>query len=307
MNILLTAVGKRAQLIKYLKKTSKVFGTDISTLAPAACFVDGFYIVPKYNEKDYVNELIRICKKENIDMVIPLYEREFELLCDYREEFERVNTILLLSDKNVIKACNDKWETYKFFNKNGIKTPKSFLLKETPSDFEFPLIIKPRDGMGSSSVFKIYDNNDLNFFASKVHNPIIQQYVEGTEYTIDVLCDLNSRIISIVPRQRIEVRAGEVTKSKTIKDKEIIDKTFELCSKLKGIGPLTIQCIKDKFDNIYFIEINPRFGGGVPLTFEAGVDYGMFFNLIRTGKKVEYEIGDFKELTMLRYDEAVYR
>ncbi|PJI09840.1 MULTISPECIES: ATP-grasp domain-containing protein [Clostridium] len=307
MNILLTAVGKRVQLIKHLKKTSNVFGTDISMLAPAACFVDGFYIVPKCSEKNYVNELIKICKKESIDMLIPLYEREFELLCEYREEFEKVNTILLLSNKNVIKVCNDKWETYKFFNENEIKTPKSFSIKEKPYDVRFPLIIKPRDGMGSSSVFKIYDNNDLNFFASKVHNPIIQQYVEGTEYTIDVLCDLNSKIISIVPRQRIEVRAGEVTKSKTVKDKKIIDKTFELCTKLKGIGPLTIQCIKDKFDNIYFIEINPRFGGGVPLTFESGADYGKFFNFMKAGKKIEYEIGDFKELTMLRYDEAVYR
>ncbi|MDD3223514.1 MAG: ATP-grasp domain-containing protein [Clostridium sp.] len=307
MNILLTAIGKRVQLIRHLKKNAKVFGVDISEYAPASAFVDGFYIVPKYDDDKYIEKLLEICKKEKINMIIPLFEREYKLLCSYKEEFKKINTTLLLSSDNVIECCNDKWKTYKFFTRNSIKTPNSFTLENINDKLEFPLIIKPRDGMGSSSVFMANNLEDLNFYIRKVSNPIIQKYIEGTEYTIDVLCDLNGKVISVVPRQRMEVRAGEVTKSRTVKDNEIIDKTFELCSKLRGIGPLTIQCIKDKNDNIYFIEINPRFGGGVPLTFEAGIDYGKMFKMMNSKENIEPLIGQFKELTMLRYDEAVYR
>lgn len=307
MNILLTAIGKRVQLIKHLKRSSKVFGTDISEDAPASAFVDGFYIVPTYDDGKYVEKLLEICKKEKINMLIPLFEIEYKILCSYRKEFKKINTILLLSNADVINCCNDKWETYKFFNSNGIKTPNSFIPQNIPDNLDFPLIIKPRDGMGSSNVFLAHDIEDYNFYIKKVNNAIIQKYIKGTEYTIDVLCDLDGKIISIVPRKRIEVRAGEVTKSRTVKDEKIINKTFDLCRKLRGIGPLTIQCIKDKNDDIYFIEINPRFGGGVPLTFEAGVDYGKMFKRIELGENIQPIIGEFKELTMLRYDEAVYR
>lgn len=307
MNILLTAIGKRVQLIKHLKKSSKVFGTDISEEAPAAAFVDGFYIVPTYDDDKYVEKLFEICKKEKINMLIPLFEMEYKILCGYRKEFKKINTTLLLSNADVINCCNDKWETYKFFNSNGIKTPNSFISQNMTDNLDFPLIIKPRDGMGSSNVFLVHDIEDYNFYIKKVNNAIIQKYIKGTEYTIDVLCDLDGKIISIVPRKRIEVRAGEVTKSRTVKDEKIINKTFDLCRKLRGIGPLTIQCIEDKNGEIYFIEINPRFGGGVPLTFEAGVDYGKMFKMIVLGENIQPIIGKFKELTMLRYDEAVFR
>lgn len=306
MIILLTAIGKRVQLVNHLKKSCTVIGTDCSELAPASGFVDSFYLIPKYNEHNYIEELLDICKSEKVNMIIPLFEKEFELLSDYRTEFEKLGTYLLLSSKDIIKFCNDKWETYKFFKNNNIKTPETYLQHNLPSDINFPLIIKPADGMGSSGVFKANNREELKFFIKYVRNPIVQQCIEGIEYTIDVLCDLRGNIISIVPRERLEVRAGEVSKSRTVKDRDIIHKTYELCSKLKGIGPLTVQCIKSTENKIFFIEINPRFGGGVPLTFEAGVDYGKLFCAMKAGEDIEPFIGQFSELTMLRYDEAIY-
>lgn len=307
MNILLTAIGKRVQLIKYLKKSCRVIGVDCSELAAASDFVDSFHIVPKYTEKSYIETLLMICEDESVDMLIPLYEKEFELLCDHKKEFDGVETILLLSSKEIIQSCNDKWKTYQFFRENNIKTPETFMETSVLEHMQFPLIIKPFDGMGSSNVFKAKDEVELNFFMKYVEKPIVQEFIQGKEYTIDVLCDLKCNPISIVPRERLEVRSGEVVKSRTVMDDIIIRKTQELCSKLKGIGPLTIQCIKDAHGDIYFIEINPRFGGGVPLTFEAGVDYGKLFCSMKAGKNIIPIIGEFKEITMLRFDEAVYR
>ena len=291
MNILLTAIGKRIQLIKHLKRNWEVIGTDADELIAGKNFVDSFYNIPKYNEKGYIQKLLRICEKEKVDFLVPLYEKEFITLCNSREDFFKIGTQLILSSKKIIEICNDKWKSYKFFKDNNIDIPLSYskeelehILKEN-KNINFPLIIKPLDGMGSNGVFKINNLKELLFFKDYVKNPIIQEFVEGKEYTIDVLCDLNSNIISIVPRLRMEVRSGEVVKSRTEKHEKIIKSTFSLCEKLRECGnirgPLTIQCIITKYGQIKFIEINPRFGGGVPLTFKAGVDYGEYFIKMR--------------------------
>ncbi|HHV27337.1 MAG TPA: ATP-grasp domain-containing protein [Tissierellia bacterium] len=313
MNILFTAIGKRVQLIKYFKNEHYVVGVDSGNLAPATYFVDEFYKVPRCDEKNYVNCLIDICKKEKVDMIVPLYEKEFLKLCDSRKLFEEIGTVLLLSHKKIIEICNDKLESYKFFIENDIKTPFTYDMKSIKKkEVSFPLIIKPRDGMGSKGVFIVKNEKELNFFIDYVKNPIVQEFVEGTEYTIDVLCDLKGKVISVVPRERIEVRSGEVSKSKIVKNSNIINATLDLCNKLnidsdiKPVGPLTIQCIVNKSDDIKFIEVNPRFGGGVPLTFEAGVSYQKYFEKMVNGEDILSIINDFKEITMLRFDDAVF-
>jgi len=320
MKILLTAIGKRVQLIKYLKKNCTVVGADAGELSPASKFVDKFYKIPKCNEEGYIGALLNICKVESIKFLIPLYELEFEILCENRHKFNQMGTILLLSHENIINICQDKLNTYKFFVENRIKTAITYSKKEVKELLEsggqinFPLIIKPVNGMGSSDVFKVNDLRELEFFIDYIKNPIIQEFLEGTEYTIDVFCDLIGNIISIVPRERIEIRSGEVSKSKTVRHKEVIKETYKLIDKLSRyggsdisvIGPFTIQCKENSNGEIKFIEINPRFGGGVPLTFEAGVDYSMYFKLMSEGKNLNNIIGQFQEITMIRYDEAIF-
>lgn len=309
MKILLTAIGKRVQIIKYLQRSCSIIGVDSGEFVTAKKFVGEFYTVPKINNPLYIECLLKICEKEHIDLLIPLYEKEFALLCAYRDKFNKIGTSLLLSDLEVINTFNNKYKTYEFFKKNNINTPETYLKENIPCNYEslnFPLIIKPIDGMGSSNVFKVKNEKELSFFIDYIENPIIQEYIEGTEYTIDVLCDFNGKVISAVPRERLEVRSGEVSKSRTVKDFKIISAVLDLCSKTKFAGPITIQCIVTSSGEIKFIEVNPRFGGGVPLTFEAGVDYGKYFEFMIKGEEISSIIGKFKELTMLRYDEAVY-
>jgi carbamoyl-phosphate synthase large subunit len=324
MKILITSIGKRVQLIKYLKKSCTVIGVDAGNMAPAIDFVDKFYKIPRIMDKEYVSSLIDICRKEKVNMLIPLHEYEFYKLCNNRDKFEEVGTTLLLSSKNIIDICQDKLNTYDFFSMKGIGSPKTyskeeilFIIDHNIDHMNFPFIVKPVSGMGSMDVYKVDNVDELKFFVEYVKNPIVQEYVEGKEYTVDVLCDLKGIPISVVPRERLEVRNGEVSKSRTVMDNPIIEETCRVVSclsKFKAaggdcsvIGPYTIQCRVDNSGNIKFIEINPRFGGGVPLTFEAGVDYGKYFSMMAEGKEIQPIIGKFKEITMLRYDEAVFR
>jgi len=320
MNLLITSIGKRVQLIKHLNESFSVIGVDAGELNPAKAFVHKFYKIPKASEKGYIECLLDICKKENIKVLIPLYEGEFEILHNQREQFKNIGTVLLLSSSEILNVCKDKQETYKYFLNSGINIPKVYCEDEIQDIITYvdidklPLIIKPKDGMGSDNVYKINNISELKFFKKYVKNSIAQEFIDGDEYTVDTLVNLKGNPIYIVPRKRIEVRSGEVVKSSTEKDKKIIDETLKVIEHLNKLrdkmglallGPLTIQFFKKRNGDVYLLEINPRFGGGVPLSFEAGANYGQRILEMLEGNQLEY-INDFKNITMLRYEEAVY-
>lgn len=312
MKLLITAIGKRVQLLQHLKKDFVIVGVDAGQDIPGREFVDSFYKVPGCKDVKYVDVLLDICRKEQITCLIPLYEREFDLLCTYRKQFEEVGTEVLLSNRAIINVCNEKTQTSIFFEKHRIAHPKVY---QHLSKVQLPVIIKPVDGMGSQNIFKATTPRELEFFAEYVPNPIIEECIDGVEYTIDILCDLQGNPIYIVPRLRLEVRSGEVSKSQTIQDEAIIEATTKVIEYLNsyrdtdGIGvrgPLTIQCFKKQAGEIIFLEINPRFGGGVPLSFQAGADYSSAIKAMLKGETIKQK-HNFKSVKMLRYDQAIFK
>lgn len=162
--------------------------------------------------------------------------------------------------------------------------------------------------MGSMGVFVVEDAEDLAYALKKTSNPIIQEKMEGTEFTMDVLCDMEGNVIYAVPRERLEVRDGEVNKSRVVIDEGIIALSKKVVECLKNEatvrGPLTLQCFKSKEGTLKMLEINPRFGGGVPLSFAAGADYAQCFLDIKENKKIKSN--EIVEKSMLRYDESVF-
>ncbi|WP_315077712.1 ATP-grasp domain-containing protein [uncultured Clostridium sp.] len=318
--MLITSIGKRIQLIKHLKESFTIIGVDASELNAGRYFVDKFYKIPKINEKNYIETIINICKNEKIDVLIPLYEGEFEILDNSRNILKSIGILLLLSNKDIINICKDKKKTYDYFINSSINNIRVFLKKEVEniikeSDInKLPLLIKPKCGMGSKDIYKINTIKELIFFNEYVQEKIVQEFILGDEYTVDILVDLEGEPIYIVPRKRIEVRSGEVVKSATIKDRKIINVTKEVLkylNRLKDennvglIGPLTIQFFKKENGEILLLEINPRFGGGVPLSFESGANYGKEISRILKGEKLNY-IENFIEKTMIRYEDAIY-
>lgn len=318
--ILITSIGKRVQLIKHLSKTFKIIGVDAGDLNAGRYFVDKFYKIPKAVDKNYISELLQVCEKERVEMLIPLYEGEFSILNKNRKQFENMNTKLMLSGEKVINICKDKNKTSEYFTNRNIKNPRVYTNNEIDNIIHnkegavFPLFIKPADGMGSSNAFKINNINELCFFKDYIKNKIIQECIEGEEYTVDCLVDFNGNPIYIVPRIRLEVRSGEVVKSRTVRDKDIINETIKVIEELNKlrdekdigvVGPLTIQFFKTDKNEIYLLEINPRFGGGVPLSFECGAHYGNAILNMLEKKSMSFE-NNFEIKTMLRFDDAVY-
>ena len=310
INILILSAGRRVELIqcfknaaKKLKINSKIVAADISDTAPAIYFADERYQIPRIGEEGYIESVIEICQKEKISLIVPTIDTELKVLSQHKSFIEeRCDARVLISDQRVIDICRNKHNTQKFFEENGFGVPRQIQVDEEPASY--PVFIKPLDGSSSINAFAVNNKEELAFFRKYIPNPIIQEFMRGTEYTIDTFLDFDSHIISIVPRIRLATRGGEVLKGKIIKDREIMQDVQRLLSVLKPIGQVTIQCMKTE-KGIQYIEINPRFGGGAPMSIKAGADSCEYLYRLLNGEKVEYTEDYQDEVTFLRFDDSI--
>jgi len=313
MNILLTSVGRRVSLVKFfkeaLKKRGYVYSADCDPTAPGLYVADRSFLVPKVSDENYVAFLLEKCKREDIKLIIPLIDPELPVLAKGREAFLEEGIIPLISNYEQVMIGYDKLKTYKFFVENDLATPKTIYLKENISEekINFPQIIKPRFGSAGIGVQRCDCFQDIEFYSKKISEPILQEFLKGDEITIDVLCDLDGNPISLVQRKRIKIRAGEVERGITIKNNELLSISLELVKNLRPIGVINIQCFLTE-KGTYFTEINPRFGGGYPLTHFAGVNFPKLIIKMIDGEKIKPLIGRYKEgVMLLRYDEAIIK
>lgn len=277
--ILFTSVGRRVELIQAYRKAAlkenikiRIYAADMSDKAPALFFCDEIRKVCRISDIEYIPQLKKICKDDKIDLLIPTIDTDLLKLAESKHEFEALGTKVLISDPEMIRICRDKRYTGDFFESCGLKAPKC-CDKWEEYKYGYPCFIKPKDGSSSINAYKVDTKEELIDFAQRIPNYIIQPFIDGKEYTIDVFCDLQGEPIFITPRERVAVRSGEVLQTKIVQDDVMIAECKQLIEKFKPCGPITVQLIQEeKSKENYYIEINPRYGGGAPLSMKAGAD-----------------------------------
>ena len=313
INILILSAGRRVELVKRFKTAAqrlniegKVVAADMSDYAPAIYFADTYRLLPRIDSGEYIDALTDICNKENITLIVPTIDTELPILSKNRAYIEsHTKAKILLSSDEVIDVCCYKDKTQNFFEKHDFGTPH--LLNETDlnrKNYKFPLFIKPKNGSSSINTFKVENEDQLAFFREYIDEPIIQEYIQGTEYSVDVFCDLESNPITIVPRIRLAMRSGEISKGKIDKNREIIEEARRMVNILKPVGQITIQCMKT-CDGIKYIEINPRFGGGAPMSIDAGANSCENIYRILLGENLSYNEDYNDSHLFLRFDEGI--
>ncbi|MDP0507289.1 MAG: ATP-grasp domain-containing protein [Fusobacterium sp. JB019] len=314
INVLFSSVGRRVELVNYFRRASKklnikskLIGIDNNETAPGLRFVDNYYLVPKVTDSNFISKVIKICKKENISMIIPTIDPELILYSENKEKiFKESGAKVIVSDLNSIKIMRDKIKTEIFLKEKGFKVPKTITKEDIKNkNYNFPLFIKPLNGSSSFNNFKINSEKELEFFKNYVPNPLIQEFIDGTEYCVDVFNDLDSNIITAVPKNRLAFREGEITKGRIEKDKKIIEISKNLMKVLPSIGEINFDCMK-KDGEIYILEINGRFAGGAPMSFESGADSPMNLYKIFSGEKLEYNENYKDNMLSLRFDTAIF-
>ena len=312
-NILILSAGRRVELVQSFQKAAKrlniksnVVAGDCSETAPAIYFADRKAILPRINEDNYIDEIINVCKREGIRLVIPTIDTDLLLLSEERERIESESgAVVLISSTEVISICRDKINTQKFLEENGFKIPKMYSEEELDSgELEFPLFIKPKSGSSSINTFKVNNIEELATYRSLIKEPIVQDFMEGKEFTVDVFLDFDGNLITVVPRLRMATRSGEISKGKIVKDEEIIEDIKRLVEVLKPIGHITVQLMKTN-KGIEYIEINPRFGGGAPMSIQSGADSCENLYRLLMGENLEYNENYRDNIMFFRFDNSI--
>ncbi len=314
-NILITSAGKRFSLVRAFKETlerfypnAKVFTTDMNPeMAPAGYISDKCFKVPRVTDSEYINILKEICLENNVGLIIPTIDTELLILAHNKEVFKDVGISISVSSEDFITICRDKRNTGSFFESHGIRVPHS-IDKHNPT---FPLFAKPYDGSLSKDLYVIKSADELTPEIMNHPKLIFMEYIDKTiykEYTVDMYYGRDNCLKMAVPRERIEVRAGEINKGRTVKS-EILDKMKESLNHIDGcFGCICLQLFYNaELHDIVGIEINPRFGGGYPQSYAAGANYPEF--LIRecfNNESICYSDEWKNNLLMLRYDDAVF-
>lgn len=313
MKILFTSVGRRVELIQAFRKAADelsidlmIIGADITSSAPALYFCDETKLVCRINEPEYIPQLLLICEQEKIDCLIPTIDTDLLLLATNKEKFEEIGTKVLISGVDKVSLCRDKRFTADYFHSIGLKSPLPVDSVEKYNS-GFPAFIKPKDGSSSIDAYKVENIHDLRIYADKIKDYIIQPYISGREYTIDIFCDYDGNPVYITPRERLAVRAGEVLKTQIRQDEKMIEEMKILIADYKPCGQITVQLIRDEATgDHYYIEINPRFGGGAPLSIKAGADSAKAVLQMLSGEEMTYVASAARDGAVYsRFDQSI--
>jgi len=324
LNILFTCIGRRVSLLnsfhraaRQLKIAASLFGTDTSKLSSALQLCDKGFLVKPITHNSYIKQLLSIVETNKVKLLVPTVDLDLKLIAQNRSKFSALDCLVLVSRPEVVEICQDKRKTYRFLVRNGFDTPETSsiysMLRRTSAKggkkiLHWPYFLKPWDGYASRGNAVVKNRQELLFFSKRIPNVICQEFVEGIEYTCDVYVDFNMKVRCVVPRKRIETRAGEVSKGQIDKRHRIMSESARLVETL-GAGPgiITLQLFLTPNDRVKFTEINPRFGGGVPLSIKAGANFPKWILQELLGIKSNICFDGFKDdLIMLRYDSEVW-
>lgn len=298
-------------IIKSLSKQKEVpiylVGADNDKYSAGSELCQEKLIVPSFENKKFINFLLDYCVKNKIQYIFPpVINNGIEILSNNRELFERKRIKIFMTSKLSLKNILDKRKMANFCIKQEINIPKTFFRIEDIRKKDFPLIIKPRFGTGSQSVWKLNDIKDLTYYSKKINKPVIQKYIEAPEYTVDILNTEDNKFIVAVPRLRIKVKNGQSVQARIVADDDIAEYSMRISKIFKINGPANIQLFKNG-KTIYLIEINPKFGAGSILTFKNGVNMPLIYIKNDLGLKIrKSEINPKFGVILTRYWEELF-
>jgi carbamoyl-phosphate synthase large subunit len=316
--VLVSSAGRRVELVKAFRQAledlgleGRVLATDRSWYSSARHSADAHFEVPSCDRPEFVPRMVELCTEQHVDLVVPTIDTELPVLAAARDELAAVGATVAVSAPAVVEIAGDKVATHSWLTAHGFPTVRQATLAEVRSDercWPFPLVVKPRFGSAAKGVAVVTDVRELDV-ASRSGGFVVQTVAAGDEYTVDALVDRSGRCVCAVPRRRIEVRAGEVAKAVTVHSPVLERLAAEICEALPGAyGALAIQVFADeRFTDPTVIELNARFGGGFPLSRQAGADFPRWILEEVVGLPSSARADGWRDgLVMLRYDAAVF-
>ena len=277
-SVLISSAGRRVALVRAfgaalreLELDGQVLASDMSPLRRRYLPRTAMFLVPPCTDDQFVTTLLELCEQDGVRLVVPAIDTELMTLAAHREVFSELGVVIAISSEPVVTIGSDKALTHQWLVGAGLPTVAQAAMSAGTPPFDYPFLVKPRFGSASIGVRTVPDAAAFEAVLADETELVAQELATGQEFTIDLLADADGRCLCAVPRERIETRAGEVSKAVTRRLAELIDLAVAACESLPHpFGPLTLQVFWDRANHeVKVIELNPRFGGGYPLAWEA--------------------------------------
>ncbi len=311
MNILITSASRKVSLVRAFQSAlarhggGDVIAVDTDPCAPALYVADRHFLVSRSAEPHFIEELVQLCQRERVGLIIPTRDEELPLFAAARERLEKCGLRAVVPEVETVRLCQDKLVFVNFCREHGFGTPRTYDSGQWKNS-DFPLFVKPRFGKGAKGARIVRNEVEFGNAVRDSAEWVIQEYVEEPEYTMDLLADFNSRVLSVVPRLRQLVVAGESYVSRTVNQPELIRESARLAEALRLVGHNTIQCFWDG-KQAKLVEVNPRFGGGAALGIAAGANTPAMLLRLLQGETLPETLGKFEnDLVMLRFTDDLF-
>ncbi len=315
-NILFCSAGRRVKLLKDFKETlgdkGKIIVADNSIYAPTRYVADKAYTVPRIDDENYIDNIIEICKKEDIKAIFTLIDPEIELLANNKNKFEDLGVIVFTPSKETAELCFNKYEMFKYLKKNNINTTmtygtiEEFKIAFDNKKMDFPVFVKPRTGSGSVGARKINKLQELEEAMAEDSSLIIQEFMDAVDLDADVYIDtISHKPVSMFSKKKIETKIGGASKTISFKDEKLFDMIKNIIPLFDFTGTIDMDFFY-KDGEYYLSEINPRFGGAYIHAYGAGVNFPELVINNLNGIENKENIGNYEEnVMMLMYDDVI--
>lgn len=315
MNILFCSAGRRVELLKDFRKSmdedDRIIAADLSRLAPALYVADAHYLVPRIDAPEYLDTILGICRRENINAVTTLIDPEIELLAKNRARFEEIGVEVLAPYAETAELCFDKFKMYQYLTSHGVPTPDTWgnyasaMAAVENGSLAFPVFVKPRTGSGSVGARKVQNADTLKALCEADPSLIIQRLMCG-DLDADVYIDtISHKAVSAFSKRKLETKIGGASKTISFKDEKLFDFIRRITELLKFNGPVDMDFFYQ--DGTYYLsEVNPRFGGAYLHAYGAGVDFIKLIKNNLNGMENAPAFGNYEnDVVMMMYDSVV--
>lgn len=315
MNILFCSAGRRVELLKDFRKSmdedDRIIAADLSRLAPALYVADAHYLVPRIDAPEYLDTILGICRRENINAVTTLIDPEIELLAKNRARFEEIGVEVLAPYAETAELCFDKFKMYQYLTAHGVPTPDTWgnyasaMAAVENGSLAFPVFVKPRTGSGSVGARKVQNADTLKALCEADPSLIIQRLMCG-DLDADVYIDtISHKAVSAFSKRKLETKIGGASKTISFKDEKLFDFIRRITELLKFNGPVDMDFFYQ--DGTYYLsEVNPRFGGAYLHAYGAGVDFIKLIKNNLNGMENAPAFGNYEnDVVMMMYDSVV--
>jgi carbamoyl-phosphate synthase large subunit len=302
MNLLFSCIGRRGYVASWFREQlapgDRIVGTTNTLWTPGLHACDQGVLMPDLESPEYLPALLELCRKLEIHALFSFFDLDVDAIARERERFVALGVVPVVPDARASRIGLDKLETVKFLREHGFRAPRTFTELEAAraalrdGSLRYPVFVKPRRGFASQNLFLARSDDELRVFFAYAPDMIVQERLGGSEHSLDVLNDLEGRVVSVIVKRKVLMRAGETDQAETIHHPGALEFGERLGRALGHVGPLDVDLFIDG-DALTVLELNPRFGGGYPAAHLAGADFPRKILAMLRGERVEPDLGRY--------------